>query len=201
MQESAKAAQAFNDYLALGADRSFEKLLNAYKLRTENAPTLQLTTLKRWSVAFNWQDRLLAIQKREQDVLEATGIAEKQNRLNLYVDVANRLRRLLNARAADVGSEVAGGDTGLLVRQAKLVKVYETPENPKTDSEDELVSAKREVLVYEYVLDAALLREVREFAKQTAQETGQWVEKQASSGDMKIQVEYADRDIDPAASA
>lgn len=58
MRESAKAAQAFRDYVALGADRSLEALATKYRTSTEPAPTRHLRTLKGWSSEFGWQQRI-----------------------------------------------------------------------------------------------------------------------------------------------
>jgi hypothetical protein len=64
MQETSRACQAWADYVAMGPDRSLDKLLNAYRMRT-SAPTTELTTLKRWSRAFGWQERLQTIADAE----------------------------------------------------------------------------------------------------------------------------------------
>lgn len=65
MRETARARQAYADYLALGPDRSLEKLLKVYQRRPKKAPTRQLAVLKRWSAAFGWQSRLMDIAVRE----------------------------------------------------------------------------------------------------------------------------------------
>ena len=183
MRETPRARQAFTDYLDLGPGRSLEKLHTLYQARGQTVgkagvPTLRLNTLQTWSSAFGWQARLEEIAEAEQAAVIRRGISERQNRVDLYDDVVSRIRRLLDARAKDVADEVAGGDTGLLVRQVKLVKVYEKPTSPVTDDPDELVSAKRDVLVYEYVYDSAPVKDLREYAKQAAQDLGQWTEKQ-----------------------
>lgn len=74
MRETARAKQAWADYLAMGPDRSLEKLLERYQSRTEPVPTRQLSRLKAWSAAFGWQARLKAIadqQAREAEEREA----------------------------------------------------------------------------------------------------------------------------------
>ena len=56
--ESADAAQAFADYVALGKGRTLESLQKRYKADTRPVPTRRLSTLKVWSSAFKWQDRI-----------------------------------------------------------------------------------------------------------------------------------------------
>jgi len=61
MKETARARQAWADYLALGPDRSLEKLLQRYQSGTKAAPATSLTRLKLWSRTFGWQQRLQVI--------------------------------------------------------------------------------------------------------------------------------------------
>lgn len=177
MRETPKAKQAWNDYLAMGPGRSLEKLAIMYQTYTGKAPTVHLRTLKAWSVAHCWQRRLEEIAEAERQAIVARGIAEKQNRVDALGERWQLMRQVVQARAKEMASEVAGGTTGLLVRQAKLVKVYGTLSEPATDSQEELVSIRREVLVYDYAVDTGLLKELREHEKQAAIELGQWTEK------------------------
>jgi hypothetical protein len=194
MRETARAKAAFNDYLTLGPGRSLEKLLERYRT-VPNPPTTRLPTLKGWSARFGWQERLAEIAERERQAIVARGIVDKESRVAVADEWLQAMRRLREARAKDpllVG--VPGGETGLLVPSPKLVKVYATPDEPATDGEgEELVSAKRDVLVYEYAFDAALAKEVREYLKYAAQERGEWTEKREVTGkdggpiDMKVE--------------
>lgn len=70
MRESNKAKQAFEDYFQFGPGRSLEKLLGQYRARSAPGarPTLRLQTLKAWSSAFNWQQR---IADREAEIARA----------------------------------------------------------------------------------------------------------------------------------
>jgi hypothetical protein len=65
MRETAKSKQAYADYLAMGPDRSLEKLLARYQSNPEAAPATNLTRLKVWSSKHGWQARLQAIADRE----------------------------------------------------------------------------------------------------------------------------------------
>jgi len=183
VRETPKALKAWNDYLAMGAGRSLEKLLERYQSATESAPTHRLMTLKNWSRMFGWQRRLTEIAEQERQAIVQQGIANKQNRVDALDDIHNRMLRLMEARATDLDGEIAAGDTGLLVRSPKLVKVYKAEKQGEGEEESEsLFSAKREVMTYEYAFDAALAREIREYQKQAAIEKGEWAEKREVTG-------------------
>lgn len=94
------------------------------------------------------------------------GIADAMARVRRLNDRANRMSRLMEARADDpTMAEVPGGNTGLLVRTIKSVG-----------------SGDNATIVEEYSVDTGLLREMREHEKQAAQELGQWAEKHQISG-------------------
>jgi len=161
MRETARAKQAFNDYLAMGEGRSLDALAKRYQTYSEKAPTRCLGQLHRWSKSHQWQEHLELIAEEQRQAIIARGIIEKQNRLDAYNDLFNRSYQVINARADDISMQGAGSNTGLMVRTYKATKldVYE-----------------------EYAVDTALIREMRELAKQTAQEMGQWTEKQELTG-------------------
>lgn len=174
MKETPRAQQAFNDYLNLGSDRSLEKLADSYRNSTGKVPTHQLSWLKRWSQQLGWQSRLAEIAAREQAAIEKLGIADRQNRVNALDMRAKLMEELRQARAGDMGS-VAGGSTGLLVRQYKKVGTGRDAE-----------------MVEEYAFDAALFREMREHERQAAVELGQWEEKSQVAGTVLIREVGAD---------
>lgn len=184
MRETPRAKQAWNDYLAMGEGRSLENLLKRYQNQAA-APTNRLPTLKDWSRKHNWQARLSEIAEQERQAIIARGIADRQNRLDLYCEIAADLLRVKAERAADPAlRDVPGGSTGLLVRQAKLVKVYKSDGDEGSGQGETLYSAKRDVLVYEYAIDTSLTRELREYAKQVAIEKGEWTEKREEKHDL-----------------
>lgn len=122
--------------------------------------------------------------------IKAKGISDRQNRIDALNDRHDRMRRVIEARATE-HADVPGGNTGLLLRQAKLVKVYKSDESPADDLANEedgetLYSAKRDVIIYEYAVDTGLLKEMREHEKQAAQDLGQWTEKQEHSGEVLV---------------
>jgi hypothetical protein len=95
------------------------------------------------------------------DAVVRRGIARRVRRVQALDDRWERMKAVIDARAADPSMQgVPGGRTGLLVRTAKSVG-----SGP---------SARE---VEEYAVDTGLLRELREHEKQAAQELGQWVRK------------------------
>jgi hypothetical protein len=152
-------------------------------------------TLERWKRRPEFQASVDAIRSRTRAALIRRGIAERQNRVDVLDDLLGRMRGVVAARAIEHAA-VPGGDTGMLVRTARLVKVYAAeprtapPDGPDAEggpSEPEpLSSARREVLVSEYAVDTGLVAEIRAYLKQGAQEVGQWTEKQEHSGEIGI---------------
>jgi len=61
--ETTAAYQAFCDYVAMGSKRSFAKLAEGYQRATNDVPTKQLTTIKKWSVKYDWQRRVNEYQR------------------------------------------------------------------------------------------------------------------------------------------
>ncbi len=73
----------------------------------------------------------------------------------------------MHARADKLKSDpdAAGGASGLIVHQVKMIGRGEEAQ-----------------IVHEYVIDAGMLREMREHEKQAAMELGQWTEKREMTG-------------------
>jgi hypothetical protein len=143
-------------------------------------------TLERWKLHPDFAARVAGLVQSARDAVKAEGIANKQNRIAALQDEHDRIAQLIAARAGDLAGEVAGGDTGLLVRTAKVVKVFEI-EQPKRNGvplpgPPVTIPQKRVEIVYEYAADVALLRESRATLEQAAKELGQWTEKQEVTG-------------------
>ncbi len=183
MKETPRAQQAFNDYLAMGDDRSLEKLLAVYQKGTENPPCQKLRTLKEWSRKYKWQERLAEQIERERAAIEAKGIVDRQNRVNELNERWQLMRQLRKARAKDaLMAGVSGGETGLLVASPMLVKVYECGD----EDSDTLTPTKQSQIAYEYAFDASLMKEMRDTEKQAAIEMGQWEEKTSLAGEVTM---------------
>ncbi len=115
----------------------------------------QLTNWKRHP---DFAARIQAIARRIGDQAARHAIARRERRIRALNDDWLGLERVAAARAADPEHRKApGGDTGLLVRRIKSIG---SGDNARE--------------VEEFELDAVLLRERRELAKQAAIETGQW---------------------------
>lgn len=117
--------------------------------------------------------------------VKAEGVANRQNRLDGYNDRYRRLEQVIAERAADpTMAQVPGGTSGLLAREIKFVTVYEAkrPERGGDDGEPAIVPAKYKEPTEVFTVDTGLLRELREVAKQAAQDLGQWTEKREIGG-------------------
>ena len=99
-------------------------------------------------------------------------IAKKRRRVARLERDWQRMQDLIDARAEEM-ADVTGGDTGLLVRQTKVVG-----------------TGKNVQIIEEYVFDRALIAELRDTEKQAAQELKQWSETVDHGG--VVQVEVAD---------
>lgn len=97
----------------------------------------------------------------------AAEISDRNARVAALQDRWDRMKALLNARAAEHAS-VPGGSSGLLVKQLKKIG-----SGPKAD------------VVEEYSIDGVLLRELRAHEEQAARELGQWVERHEEASDVE----------------
>lgn len=116
-------------------------------------------TLANWKLHPDFQARVDEHVAAFRAAVRRRGIAIVENRVDAQQDRWRRMKRLIEARAAE-HVDAPGGDTGLLVRQEKQLGVG--------------LLAER---VTEYAFDAALAREMRELEQQAAKELGQWTEK------------------------
>lgn len=104
----------------------------------------------------------------------ARGVGVRAARVAALNDRWLRLHALVDARAADPEAQaVAGGSTGLLIKTWKM-------------------GAGKGAFREEWVLDAPLLKELREIEKQAAVELGQWQEQVKQDGKLDINIRYVD---------
>lgn len=92
-------------------------------------------------------------------------IAKRRRRVAALDDRWHRMVRVIEARAEAMADEAPGTETGLLVRQVKVVG-----------------SGRGQQTIEEYALDAGLLRELRATEEQAARELGQWTDKHEHAG-------------------
>lgn len=109
MKESPRARQAWADYLALGPDRSLEKLLAHYQRRTGSVPTRQLSRLKRWSTDHGWQSRLAAIADAAAKEAAEAEATYRRSILEEGFGLAHERVKALKALAAELLDDVTRG--------------------------------------------------------------------------------------------
>jgi hypothetical protein len=125
-------------------------------------------TLERWKKVPLFYARVLDIREALRKTAAAGalqhGVANCRERMMCLNEQWNRLQRVVSERAkAPDMQNIPGGRTGLLVRRVRSIGGDET--------------------VDEYAVDTGLLHEIREYAKQAAQEMGQWVEHHKEDSD------------------
>lgn len=109
--ETRRAAQAWADYLALGPNRSLEKLATQYADRRRSdgrvtAPTLRLRTLQTWSAAYGWQARLAAIAEREARAAEQRDAAYRRSIMEAGYALAHERVKALGELALTLRDEL-----------------------------------------------------------------------------------------------
>jgi transposase-like protein len=124
-------------------------------------------TLAYWKNDAGFGDRVSELTTRIAGKLAMVSIAERVRRVAALDDRWRRLRRIIDARAADPAMrKVPGGSEGLMVCRPRVLGT-----GPKAKT------------VLEYEIDTGLLAELRGLEKQAAIEVGDWSEKQEISGD------------------
>jgi len=110
-KESPEALQAFEDYYALGAGRSLDKLVAQYRSQTGNRPTVRKATLAEWSSSFEWQERIKLRIQEETQVVRKSEIAK----------VIETRRRRSDARLT--ASQALQNAATLIIGKAELGKL------------------------------------------------------------------------------
>ena len=123
-------------------------------------------TLVRWKAEPDFAARIQEVARRLGDLALRHAIARRHKRVGRLQDRWDRMGKVIEERAAAPEmQDVPGGTTGLLV---KTIKQIGSGDNARE--------------VEEYEVDVGLLKEEREYARQAAQEIGQWVEKNEHTG-------------------
>ncbi len=140
-------------------------------------------TLGLWKRIPAFAARIEERRAAQRAAIEDEGIADKRRRIACLNERHGLMARVIAARAQEHAA-VPGGDTGLLVREPKLVKVYDVKHGRSGGAADDeaLTPTGRVQIVHEYAVDTALLAELRATEKQAAQEAGQWTEKRELTG-------------------
>ena len=109
MRETPKAALAWADYLALGPERSFDRLLERYQSAT-NPPTRRRKSLADWSSRYGWQQRLADIAAAEAEAAAEREAAYRRTIMEEGYGLGHERVRTLKAvaeRLADFALEMA----------------------------------------------------------------------------------------------
>jgi hypothetical protein len=84
-------------------------------------------TLQRWKNIPAFVSRLDELRAKIREAITAQGIAHKQNRIDSLADLHRRMQMVIDARAQQ-HADVPGGESGVLVRQVRFAKVFESGE-------------------------------------------------------------------------
>jgi hypothetical protein len=127
--ETPRARQAFEDYYNLGTRRSFKRLAEEYRRRTDggqDVPTIQSRQLEKWSAQYAWQERiakLVAEEEAEQrrETWERTRFMRRKAMAAIDIDVDAFLQMVKDRRAAGQEGPILIEDPAGL---EKLIKFY-----------------------------------------------------------------------------
>jgi len=160
MKEELRHKEIFEQYYIMGKDRSLAKLRE--KLMSPESPqnVPSLKTLKRWSVAFNWQERI-----EQRDIEVSRGLETKTNetiisikagfkaeikaQLNIYKVMLNRLIKKFKEDKEGETIEIKKIDDLKVVTDSyeKLIKLYLTLIGEASEIEEiELKDAKEKLI-------------------------------------------------------
>ena len=159
MKEELKHKEIFEQYYIMGKDRSLKKLLDKlHRDSTGTAPSLR--TLKSWSKAFNWQERI-----EQRDIEISRGLEDKTNetiiniksgfkaeikvQLNIFKVMLNRLIKKFKDSKEDETIEIKKIEDLKVVTDSyeKLIKLYLTLIGEASEIEEiELKDAKEKLI-------------------------------------------------------
>lgn len=111
MRETSRAKQAYAEYVALGPNRSLEKLATQFKSAAK-APSRHLSTLKGWSSAFGWQARLDELAERAKAEAEEAEAQRMHEALFTGAALPYIRVEMLKKIAADLYAELTADDEG-----------------------------------------------------------------------------------------
>lgn len=140
---------------------------------------ISLSTLANWKHRPEFQARVDEIIEAYRATVRRRGIAILERRVDALNDRWIRLRRIIAERAESKEmAGVPGGSTGLIVKLTKSANAGD-----RSQSTDD------------YVVDSALLKELREHEKQAAKELGQWAESRKADPYTKVYITLGPDDL------
>lgn len=108
--ESAKAFQAFVNYLDMGHHRSLEKLCERYRTASkehpELPPTVRLQTLKNWSVRHAWQARIEAYGVHQSRIESEARLRQIQAQSEAKIQKVGELHESLGAQGLAISAAI-----------------------------------------------------------------------------------------------
>ncbi len=139
-KETAKAAQAFADYYALGANRSLEKLTAQY---VENGhvgkPSAIVRQLERWSAYHHWQARInqrIADQLESAAELDAESFQITTQKLRKIIEWAERLDDVVKIRETVRVGKASNVGVGINAAAGSIVFVFEEYQIPPPEGQN-----------------------------------------------------------------
>ena len=125
-------------------------------------------TLEYWKRRPEFRARVAEHVAAWRAAFKERGVRERENRIDIINQTVSRITGLIEARAADPLCLVAGRESGLVLTK-KII--YAQGDNGEDVAR-----------VEEYATDGIVLKELREYLKQAAQELGQWIDKGELTG-------------------
>jgi transcriptional regulator with XRE-family HTH domain len=149
-----------NQRQKVAAIRCAEDLMTDEEIAAEAGVSRQ--SLYNWRQRDDFQDAIKAADAAILQKALRLPIARKHYRVKTLNDQHAKALAVIDERAAEMAGVVAGGGTGLLVRQYKQIG---TGRDAQT--------------VEEFAVDTALMREIRATEEQAAREVGDWQDNNA----------------------
>src|SRR6202000_1421788 len=93
-------------------------------------------TLWEWRKRPEFAERVRSTVEQARRMMMLKSIVAKESRILALADRQQRMQRVIEARAEQY-KDVPGGDTGLLVRQVKFVKLYRSDHSTPPDNAED----------------------------------------------------------------
>lgn len=152
------------------AKRVAEGRLTLHEIATE--AEVSCSILCRWKRHKDFRNYVNKLINSYRSKIRLSGIAVIENRVKSQNDRWLRLQKIIEDRSkCKEMNEVPGGDTGLLLRIPRAVKVWKV-NGPDDDIQNSYTTQSNKV-VFEHPVDTGLLSEMRQLEKQSATELGQ----------------------------
>lgn len=139
--------------------------------------------MAKWKCVPEFQARIQQHRDEFEESVAKLDIASRRRRVGGLDRLHSALFQVIDARSVEYAEEAPGAETGLLVKQLKVIGAGENQQ-----------------VIEEWVVDTGTINEIRALQKQAAQELGQWSEKASvthSGGIRREIVVVTDADTGP----